>query len=163
MTTKNGDGCVDGERNGEGSDGSVRSLDFKVFLVLGSSSRPNDLASLDQPPGVTGRSSNRSSLPRGIDVNSQNVNGCTALMFAYTMGRIRSRLYGSGVRSLQAMPNWRSPRWSDSPAAIGAGDAAGNVVSSVDGTKRQELTNDGGTGPHIQKGLRNHTSLVNLL
>ena len=145
MTTKNGDGCVDNERNGEGSDGSVRSLDFKVFLVLGSSSRPNDLASLDQPPGVTGRSSNRSSLPRGIDVNSQNVNGCTALMFAYTMGRIRSRLYGSGVGSLRAMPNQRSPRRSVSPAAIGAGAAPGDVVSSVDNMKGQALIDDGGT------------------
>jgi ankyrin repeat protein len=52
---------------------------------------------------------------------------------------------------------------SASGASIGAGDATkGDGDVSVD-AKKQELIDDGGTGPLIQEALANHTTLVDLL
>ena len=47
-------------------------------------------------------------------------------------------------------------------AAIGAGDAAGDVVSSADDAKGQELIDNGGTGPLIQEALTNYNSFDEL-
>ncbi len=95
----------------------------------------------------------------GIDVNSQNIDGHTALMFAYNGKNQVETLW---ERYSQFVSDSKLEK-SASGASIGAGDATkGDGDVSVD-AKKQELIDDGGTGPLIQEALANHTTLVDLL
>jgi ankyrin repeat protein len=92
----------------------------------------------------------------GIDVNSQNVDGHTALMFAYNGKNQVETLW---ERYSQFVSDAKLEK-SAAGAAIGAGDATKGDVADA---KKQELIDDGGTGPLIQEALKNHTTLVDLL
>ncbi|KAL3801144.1 hypothetical protein ACHAW5_011092 [Stephanodiscus triporus] len=92
----------------------------------------------------------------GIDVNSQNVDGHTALMFAYNGKNQVETLW---ERYSQFVSDAKLEK-SAAGAAIGAGDATKGDVADA---KKQELIDDGGTGPLIQEALKNHTMLVDLL
>jgi ankyrin repeat protein len=81
-----------------------------------------------------------------IDVNAQNVDGHTALMFAY-----------NGKNQVETLWERYSQFISDAKLEK---DAEKDV--SDDAAKKDDI-DDGGTGPLIKEALKNHTTLVDLL
>ena len=90
----------------------------------------------------------------GVDVNAQNIDGHTALMFAY-----------NGKNQVETLWERYSQFVSDAKlekkaGGADAGDAGGATNTNADAT---DDIDDGGTGPLIQEALSNHTTLVDLL
>ena len=86
----------------------------------------------------------------GIDVNSQNIDGHTALMFAY-----------NGKNQVETLWERYSQFVSDAKlekSSSGAEEDGGAVAAD-----KTDDIDDGGTGPLIQEALNNHTALVDIL
>lgn len=87
----------------------------------------------------------------GIDVNSQNVDGHTALMFAY-----------NGKNQVETLWERYSQFVSDAKLEKSSPEEDGEAIKNEAVVKTADI-DDGGTGPLIQEALKNHTTLVDLL
>jgi hypothetical protein len=99
----------------------------------------------------------------GVDVNGQNVDGHTALMFAYNGKNQVETLwerYSQFVSDVKLEKGAGTVEGGDGEAALAReGDEA---VAMTTGEDKKDV-DDGGTGPLIQEALKNHTMLVEIL